>query len=196
MTVHINLVPESSRKKRTIGVLPIKSLQLPREVVIGLVGGLVAMLVAVHLVLQFFIVLRFVQLHQSTGTLKRISGQKTEVDSVLQHLRKLQNNLKTIDGISKNRKIYWAPKLNALSDVLARGIWLEQISLDKKKLIMKGSAVSKSGAEMIEVNNFVSKLKNDKIFSGDFSRLEQGSIKARKISNTTIADFTITAQLK
>lgn len=196
MVVQINLVPENLRKRKKTPGFSLQGFQLPREVVIGLIGGLTALLIFVHFLLQFFIILQFVQLHRYHGEKTRLAADKANADRVLGELRKIQANLKVIDGISKTKKIYWAPKMNAISDAITRGVWLERITVEEKKLSLNGSAVSKSAAEMIEVNNFVSKLKGDVAFSKDFSRIEPGAIKTRKISSTPVADFTITANIK
>ncbi len=196
MSVQINLVPESARKKKHAGVFPIKSFHLPREVVIGLVGGLVALLVVVHVLLQALITVQFVQLHRYHKMQEQLAPEKTNVDRILGELRKVQANLKMIDGISKTQKIFWAEKLNAISDTITRGVWLEKMSLEGKKFTLSGSAVSKSASEMIEVNNFISKLKSNAVFAGNFTKIEPGTIKTRKVNNTPVADFTITANVK
>lgn len=164
--------------------------------IIGLVGGLVALLVLVHVVLQIFIFVRLAQLYRYKSVQKELAGAKTDVDVVLQDLRKLQSNLNVIEGVVKNHKITWAPKLNEISNQITRGVWLEELSWEGKTLTLRGSAVSKTGAEMIEINNFISNLKKDTIFNQGFSKIEAGTIKSHKVSNTAVADFNVTATVK
>jgi Tfp pilus assembly protein PilN len=196
MTIQINLIPESLRKRRKSSGFPVKSFLLPREVVIGLVGGLVGFLVFFHVMLQLVITVRFVQLFQYRRGIERLATKKQEAEGVLQQLRQLQSNITMIDGVSNTKKIYWSAKLNAISDSLTRGVWLEKISWENGTFLLRGSAVSKSAAEMIAVNNFVTKLKGNAVFTRDLGRIETGQIKTRKVNLTPVADFSLTAQAK
>ena len=196
MAIGLNLVPENLRKRRKSGFAPIKGFQLPREVVIGLVGGLLALLVFIHVLLQLVIIVQYVQLYRYQGTQKGLSAKEIEANQVLQQLRKLQASLQLVDDLSSRRSVYWAPKINAISDSMSRGVWLEKLELEGKKFTLTGSAVSKTASEMIEVNNFTSKLKSNATFSRDFAKVDPGSIKTRKVNSTAVADFTVTAMLK
>lgn len=196
--IEINFVPENLRKKRRSRTLLGRNLSfaLPKEAVVGIVGGAVIFLLLVHLVLQFVIVGRYVQLK----TLKREAGtmtqEKTNVDRVVQELKRLQDKEKSAEKIAGGKDISWSKILNRISDSLSRGVWLNRMTLNDTTLMINGSAVSKNKAEMINVHAFTTALKEDKEFMAFFSDLELGIIKSRMVGQTPVADFTIRADLK
>lgn len=196
--IEINLVPEHLRKKRRAKTVLGRNLSfaLPQEAVIGLIAGAVILLLFVHITLQFFIVVRFVQLkglrHKTSG----MSTEKANVDGIVQELKRLQDKYKSVEKIAGGKDISWAKILNQISDSIPRGVWLNRMALNETTLMIQGSAVSKSKAEMINVHNFTTNLKADKEFMSSFSDLELGIIKSRMVGQTPIADFTIRADLK
>lgn len=194
--IEINLVPESLRKKRKSKALLGRNVVLPREAVVGLVGGAVVVLLLVHVLLQFLISVKFVQHKDYKSQSEKMAAQKTNVDAVVQELKRLQGKYKSAGKIAGDKNISWARKLNELSDSLPRGVWMSRITLDGDTLLIQGSAVSKNKTEMINVHNFTSNLKADQVFMTSFSNLELGLIKSRTINQTPIADFTIRADIK
>ncbi len=194
--IEINLVPQSLRKKKKSSGLLGRTLVIPREAVVGLVGGIVALLLLVHIVLQSLITVRFVHHKKLQNDLSRIASQKTNVDRIVGELKDLRQRYQAIEAVAGEKNISWARKLNEISDNLPRGVWLNRIMLDGNTLLIQGSAVSKNKTEMINVHNFTSNLKASEAFMNDFRELELGLIKSRNVNLTPVADFTIRADLK
>lgn len=172
------------------------ALNLPKEAIIGLVGGLLVLLVLAHVILQAFIFLRFAQQASIKQKMDKIQTDKTNVDRVVTRLRALQAKVQSIENLTVSQRILWSQKLNDLSDSIPRGIWLTKMSLEARVLLIEGSAVSKNQNEMISPNNFVSLLKAQERFVADLSTLEVGVVQRRKVLSTEVADFSITAKLK
>jgi len=194
--IEINLVPTSLRKRKKSSGLLGRTLVIPREAVVGLVGGIVALLLLVHIVLQSLITVRFVHHKKLQSDLTRISSQKTNVDRIVSELKGLRERYQSIEAVAGEKNIVWSQKLNEISDNIPRGVWLNRIMLDGNTLLIQGSAVSKNKTEMIHVHNYTSNLKASEAFMSDFAELELGLIKSRKINLTPVADFTIRADLK
>jgi Tfp pilus assembly protein PilN len=196
--IEINLVPEQFRKKKKSANIfgTGQAMALPKEVMIGIVSGLSLLLIMVHILLQFIIIIKFVQLKKYRNTSSRMSSEKTNVDRVVQELKNLQDKFKSVEQIAGGKDVSWSKKLNQLSDHLPRGVWLNRMTLDGSTLLIQGSAVSKDKTEMINVHNFTNNLKADGDFMASFNDLELGLIKSRMIGQTPVADFTIRADLK
>lgn len=194
--ININLVPENLRKRRKTPLFSVNALNLPKEAIVGMLGGLLVLLFAIHFLLQMVIFTRFIQHARAKKQWERILPEKQKVDVVINELRSLQNKLSSIDKITNEKKILWAQKLNALSDVVPRGIWFNKLTLDDRLLIIDGSAVSKTRDEMVSVGNFTSSLKADTNFMAGLNNLELGSIQRRQLKALDLVDFVITAKLQ
>ncbi len=193
--IDINLVPEALRKKRRGQGLS-DTLNLPMENVIGTIGGLLVLLLAIHICLQGFIFVQFFRHAGLKNIQERLVSDKGNTDRIVTELRTLQAKLKSVENLTTAKRINWSQKLNIISDSLPREIWLSKISLEDKSLLIEGSAVSKNADEMISVGDFFSRLKEQKMFMNDFFSLERGVTQRRKIQATELADFSITAKQK
>ena len=194
--LEINVAPPQLRKKRKRGASAMGVFKIPKEAIIGLVGGLFVLLILAHLVLQGIIFVKFAQHTSIKKQWEEILPEKKEVDVILNELRMLQNKVGAIEKVTTGKRIFWASKLNDISDSLPRGIWLRKLSLDEKVLIIDGSAYSKLGDEMISVGNFVTNLKDKESFLKGLENIEVGSIQRGKIRNIDIANFIITIKVK
>lgn len=193
--IEINLIPYSLRKNKK-GKLSLKEFNIPLEVVIGLGGGLIVLLILAHVFL-LVVNIRSVARHKEfKKNMEAVSPEKQQVEKVINELRALQGTQKAVEGILPGRKIYWAQKLNVLSDSIPRGVWLKRVNLEGDVLLIEGSAISTDNEAMINVHQFTSTLKSQREFLEHFNDLELGSIQRRKIKQMDIADFMITVRLK
>lgn len=193
--IEINLTPLSLRKKKKSPFL-LKGLNIPLEVVIGLGGGLVALLIVIHTILLGIDVQ---QIAHHKGLKKKwdsLLPSKEKVDGVVNELRVLQGKQKAAEGVLFDEKIRWSETLNALSESLPPGVWVKRISLEEGLFSIEGSAVATEVEGMINVHKFTSRLKKEKRFLDHFVDLELGSIQRHKIKHMDIADFVITMKLK
>ena len=193
--IEINLLPAELKRKRKSSILP-KGFKIPLEMVIGAGGGLLILLILVHIFLLFMNITKLAQHRSLKAQWEKILPDKKNVDGIISELRLLQTKLKSIEDITGTEKIRWSKKLNIISDNMPRGVWLKKIALSEDKLFIDGSAISKANEEMINIHNFASNLKKDPDFLSQLSDLELGSIQRRKVSNVDISDFLINAKLK
>lgn len=194
--ININLVPQHLRKRRKLSILPVAFLNLPREAVVGLIGGLFVILFVVHIILQFVIFVKLFQYGKYQRQWNRVRPDKMKVDLVVKKMQSLQSKIDSIKNITTDKRIVYSTKLNAISDSLPRGVWLQKIRLDEDTLFIEGSAVSKIEDEMISVGNFAANLKKHENFMMNLANIELGSIQRRKIQSIEIADFSITAKMQ
>lgn len=191
--IEINLVPQSlqkKRKKKGIG------LNIPREIIIGLIGGVIVLLVIASILMQVMIYGKHTQLTALKKEWEGIEPSKKRVDDVLQKLRLIQTKVKSIEEITGVNKVIWSHKLNIISDVLPRGLWLNRIVVSDRVLLVEGSSYSKDEDQMISVHKFANDLKNQAHFMDDLKTFELGSIQRRNIQSIEVADFKITAEIK
>lgn len=194
--IEINLLPDHLRKKSKSSLFPFTALSVPREAMIGLVGGLILLLLAVHVILQVIIFVKFNQHAHQKKQWAEILPEKEKSDVVLNELRSLDGKLKAIEQITTRERLSWAHKLNVISDSLPRGVWLNKISLSEKVLLIDGSVVSREKEEIGSVGNFVTSLKKQKGFMHGLQAIELGAIQKRKIKSVEVADFLITVKMQ
>ncbi len=192
--IEINLLPERFRKKRRL--MQVETLQLPKEIIIGLAGGLICLLVIVHLTLLMLTIANKMSLSGLTGQWNKIQPQKKEVDAIKQEINDLESKTKTLTALKANKKIFWSEKLNRISESMVRGLWLTKIYFGEGILKIEGTAVSPKGEEMINVSKFTSNLKGNKKFYADLHHIELTSIERRNIKSIEVVDFIITTSVK
>ena len=192
----INLIPLASRKKVKKSILP-EGFQIPLEVIIGLGAGLFGLIMLMNIVLLY---LRFEKVRQYRELKKEwqsILPDKEKVDSVLNDMRQLQAEFKSIESIAPRNRVLWSQKLNIISDQLPHGVWFKRVVFNKDNVFMiEGSTIIKDSAELINVHRFASNLKRDPHFLEGLVNLELGSIQRRTIGHVDIADFLLTAKIK
>lgn len=193
--IEINLLPPNLRKKKK-KQNPLRIPNIPKEAVIGLIGGEAALLFLAHVILTMAMVANFTQRGRLEDELKKVSSQWEEAKNILGELRTMQNKLSAIEKVTTQQRTSWSQKLNDISDSLPRGVWLNKLSLDRKILLIDGSAVSKERNEMISVGTFASSLKNQKTFTEGLENIEVSSIQKRLIKQTEVSDFLISVKLQ
>ena len=192
--IEINLLPGRLGKKRRSSHL--EGFQIPKEIIIGLIGGLVCLLVIIHLIFLLFIAGAKMNLSRLEKQWRDLEPAKQKVDIVKDEINSIESNAKNIISLKANKRTLWARKLNLISDNMVRGVWLTRIYFGQGVLKIEGSAVSKRGEEMISVGKLVSNLKKDKDFYPDIKNLELTSLQRRNIKSVEVVDFLITMGVK
>ncbi len=193
--IEINLLPPQLRRRKKGRGLLGGGFNIPREVIVGLVGGLFVILLLISILLQTTIFIKFVQRKALKMEWEETLPSKTRVDAVISQLRNLQSKVKSIENITGAEDIVWSTKLNDISDSVPRGVWIKSIIGNEQRLAIEGSSVRKIKDEMINVHDFAANLKAQKHFSKNIDNLEVGSIQRRNIKNIEVADFSITANV-
>ena len=194
--IDINLIPDHLRKTRRNKALSAASFRIPQEMVIGLAGGLIFLLILIHSVLLVVSWMKTQQYAKLKKQWEEILPAKQRVDAVLKEGRILSNKIDAIDKVTTGKKVSWAQKLNDISDNLPRGVWLNKVSVGQKVLLIDGSAVSRTKEEMTNVGNFASNLKSCKTFMKGLENIELGSIQRRSVKSVEIVDFLITVRVR
>ena len=194
--IEINLSPENLRRKTRAQFFSLAAFNFPKEVIIGLVGGFLVILFIIHFFLQIAIFVKFAHHKFERKQWERLLPQKAQADITINELRSLQSRLSAIDKIKTEKRIFWSQKLNNISDLIPRGVWLNKISFKESILLIDGSAVSKMKDEMVNVGNFVSNLKSKDTLIAGLQNIELGSIQRRQVKLIDVVDFIITAKLK
>ncbi len=194
--IEINLVPVNLRQKERSGAGIWTSIDLPKEILLGVGSMVIILLVLIHLSLIGMYVAKLTQQLMYKGTWQKMLPDKNNVDSISQELRDLRTKTATINDITSKKAIVWSQKLNILSDIAPKGVWFKKILWDNSLLVLEGSAFSKLHDEITIVGNFVSTLKKDEGFAKDFSSIELNSIGRSKKGMMEVADFKITAKVK
>ncbi len=193
--IEINLVPPQLRKKRKREG-PLKGVNIPAEMIIGLVGGVVVLLLAVNLLVQVIIFVKLFQYKSLKGEWDQVAASKTNLDIITTQLRDLQSKAKSVEVMTGGEGIHWAGKMSYISESLPRGVWLRKIVVSKQRLGIEGSAISKGKDEITNVHTFASNLKNQPTFMDRLDDLEVGSIQRRTVKTVEIVDFSITTKIK
>ncbi len=173
-----------------------KGFLLPREVIIGLIGGFFVLLISLNIFLQALIVVKWISLSGLKQTWERVLPEKENLNQIEQDLRKRQSRIASIQKILGQHDIRWSKKLNIMSDELPRGVWFNRILFEDNFFLIQGSAVSKQKMEKINVTKFLTKLKETEFFVSDFKDIDIESIRSREISGTPISDFVIRADME
>ena len=107
----------------------------------------------------------------------------------------LKKKIGLISDMTTKKGILWAPKFNAISDAIPKGLWIRKMTLDHAGLTLEGSVVSKNQSEINNVDVFLSALKVNGNFMKGFSSLEVNSIQRDKNNAVEVTDFTVMAKL-
>lgn len=192
--IEINLLPEKLRKKKRTRETP--TVQIPKELIIGLVGGLVCLLIIIHLILLTFTLGAKVKLSVLEKQWNELTPAKQKVDVIKQEISSIESKMKYMVSLRANKRILWAKMLNEISDNMVRGAWLTRVYFGENTLKIEGSAVSKKGEELINVGKLANNFKEDKALYSELKGLEIASIQRKNIKSTETVDFVITAGIK
>lgn len=192
--IEINLLPLELRKK--------ERLKLPKEFyIIGI--GVLGLLIVLHATTGMVIEWKRYRVANLTRRWVKLAPLRKDVDIIRQETADLGRRAGDIDQLMV-RDFLWSEKLNQLSNLVVPGIWLRELSLSPSPpsknlpstLNLKGSVISRQGEEMAIVGRFITNLKQDKDFSGNFDNIELKSIQRRGIKGTEVMDFMLICRFK
>ncbi len=192
----INLVPEQLKKRSASDVLSFINLGISREIIFGVGGAFVALLIIFHVMLLVMQLSQAARLGSVKAVWNQLLPDRTRIDTIGVELREMKKKMDTIKDLTTAKAGQWSMKLNILSDALPKGVWLKRLVLDNGSLMLDGTAYSTLHNEIVIVGNVVAALKKDAAFSNDFSSIEVQSVQRAKRGPTEVADFVITAKLK
>ena len=192
--IDINLIPPALRVNGK-GNANSLTINIPRNILVGVGAGLVLILVTVHLLLGAVWLMGFSRLSYCNAQWGKVLPDKVILDAIYAQSGDLKKRFKMIAEMTTKKGVVWAPKFNAISDALPSGLWIRKMILDKVGLTMEGSVVSKSQNEINNVGLFLAALKQNNVFMKDFYSLEVNSIQRGKNNAVEVTDFTVMAKL-
>lgn len=188
--IEINLLPQQLRLKTKRMPKSIKTKQI-----LYIIPLLVGMTILIHLYLAVISITGSYKLKTLNAKWSKFEPQRKIIEDFRKEYGLLSTDLKAMQQLS-SQKINWSEKLNRLSLNLPYGIWFNKLTLDQKKLIIEGTAVSLQKEEMNLINKFMDNLRNDLAFSKGTSNLELGPAQRRTVAGYEVLDFVLTCTLK
>lgn len=108
---------------------------------------------------------------------------------------KYQKKLENLNEETEKLKSKLTPLLNSLPQIIPEGVWLEEISLTKEGLILKGLCYyGDKEKESDVIYKFLSSLRENNIFTQKFKEIDLISMGRREKRNLTLTDFEISAK--
>lgn len=200
--IEINLLPDAYKIKKEA-----KQQHIPVNLILLSIN---AVLLAIFLIITAINVGRSITLHALNVRLKGLAPEQQKIIAIQQKTLNLKTTNALFSSLVTN-KFLWAKKMNMLSDLIIPGIWLRQLSLEKKAadqvqaaaspqgnkfLKIEATAVSVDHDEMGTIGNFVRNLKLDKEFFQDFKGIELEGVLRRQIAMVEVMDFTLICLFK
>jgi hypothetical protein len=192
--IDINLIPVALRKDGQADAHSV-AINIPKEILLGVSATVIFLIVLIHLILGVLWLVGMGHLSNDKARWQKLLPDKTTFDSIDKESKDLKKKIAMLSDMTTKKSVLWAPKFNAISDALPKGLWLRRMVLDKVGLSMEGSVVSKNQNEIADVGEFVSALKQNDAFMKNFSSLEVNSIQRSKSNAVEVTDFTVMAKL-
>lgn len=133
---------------------------------------------------------------------KKSSALKTgykEIEKLNEIKKECEEKLSFYEKILENN-ILWSKKMSLIGKNIPPQVWLTSIHTEtspKKMLVIRGSAVSLVESEIIDsISQFVERLKNETVFSGDFSVIKLGPLVSEKKAALDIMNFSLFCEFK
>src|SRR5262245_11456259 len=122
--IDINLIPPASRK-RTSGPLSRSNIDLPPEILFGVGGGCLALLIIAHVFLLGAWGIKAIVLAAHKAAWQDVLPDKKNIDALAGELRDLKKRMASITDVTSSKSMGWSHKLNLISDALPKGLWLK-----------------------------------------------------------------------
>jgi len=199
--VQINLLPSSAKKQQQRKM----ELGLKLEPLIFIAIGIIVSIGIVWALLG-------VRISMQRKQLSQLDQEMQSLKSSLRKLNKLEQDKKLLGGklefLSQQLKkeIIWAENLNHLSNLVPEGIWLKKVELETEKKDnlssyvgwdINAAVVSLYDEEMMDlIGKFMTALKQDQVFSEQFSEIKLISSKRGKFQNIAMMDFNLFCQFR
>lgn len=192
--INLNLIPVDLRKKSK-GLLG-GTINLPREILLGVGVLVVFLLVLIHSFLTINWLVKRIALQQVSNNWKSVEPDKKAIDAIGEEVKAINKKMKSLEDFVKKRQTTWSQKINIISDVMPKGVWLTKLVIDEKSLVLQGMGVSKQRNEIVMIGSLNTALKKEPMFASDFSNIEVNAINRAKFNTADVSQFTLTAKLK
>lgn len=199
--IELNLLPKELRKK--------EKKKLPKIKVIPIAAGVVASLVAVHLVLEAVALWDYLALRQMKSKWEGLRPLKEKTDEMSVEITDLEKKIVSIRKIA-TPPIDWAKILSGLNQAVVPGVWLCEFAPRAGKtgsqdvqpggspesLELTGYALGSSEVATATVAKFISNLKKTQEISEYFDEIELNVIDTRTIAGQESVFFKLSCSFK
>ncbi len=199
--IEINLLPEELRLRE-------KGFEVSKELAILIGVSALLILASLYFLLAGWVVSQEQSLKKWLAEKSQLEIPLKEVTQLKQEIQALQDHFQKAEKIL-SRSFLWSKKLNQISDLLVSGIWLTELTLQKKTLtqggtvvstesalIISGRAYSKSHEETALVGRYLSVLKSDQDFFQHFKDIQVENIQGIKLGEVLVAKFSLVCPMK
>ena len=134
-----------------------------------------------------------------------IENRQQTIDQIEQDTKELKEsgkiNLSKIDIKTLNKfedkRMFWAPKLIALSEITPEDMSITRLNFENKKLEISAiSKIDEGEKDMKIVQQFMKKLEENEEFNKDFKQIKFDSSERTKAKGQEVLSFTVKARLK
>ena len=194
--IQINLLPENLKRTSKKELLTTGLFRIPPEIIIGFGGGLIVLLITMDLLLGAAVAFKVAKGQFYVQRKKMLLPDGKTEQIVANELREARMKIDGIQEILRGPTLVWSQQLNGLSDLVTKGVWFRKLNFDDKNFLISGSSVSKTHNEMEHLQEFLSNLKKDPLFTRFFQDPRLQEEQHRQINALDIVDFSINAQIK
>jgi hypothetical protein len=192
--IDINLIPSHLRKKSGKG--GIYALNIPLEILFGVGGLFVIVIVCAHALLGADMAKGLIQQQAVKGQWGALQSEKKKLDDLSTEVKDIKKKMNTINDITSKQLKPWAKSINLISDHLPVSLWLRNVYLQSNIFFIEGSAYAPGENEISIVGGFATALKNEDVFKQEFSSVEVNSVTRSKRGKTEVTDFVVASKLK
>ena len=134
-----------------------------------------------------------------------IENRKSTIQEIIRDTEKLKkegkinlskSDIKTLNKL-ENKRMFWAPKLIALSEITPDRMSITGFEYDHKRLKISAiSSVDKSQKDFDIVADFMKRINENEEFNKDFKNIKFESMEKSNAKGNEVLSFTIQARLK
>ncbi|MBN1794446.1 MAG: hypothetical protein JW844_05725 [Candidatus Omnitrophica bacterium] len=182
--IEINLFPDKNFK------LLIKKnfqIQLPEISASRIMLGTLLVVLIVHLALSTIIELEKREIKKIEDQLALKGVDTIAVNNQKEENKVLEAEVERFEKITKGDFLL-AQKLNVLSDLLPKYVWLINIDLQSDALRLSGTEIMK-GQREVQIWDLIHALKNNKVFFEGFEDIKLSYTKRKRMGKAEVVDF-------
>jgi Tfp pilus assembly protein PilN len=160
---------------------------------------------ALIVILNMFFGFMLMNKHNIVNNLEKkykvYQGLQGEVKSLQENIDYLNRKSALMQNFLPT-KFYWSEKLLELSKKVPEEIWFQRLSIssdrEKDTLRINGSVANLNREEkpLSILNNFIKTLKDDEVFSKNFSEIRLVDVKSSSLQNKEVLEFNLELPLK
>ena len=183
--IEINLLPEELKpKKENLNIL------LLRQVLLLIIPAAIGLLIIIHLYLGGLFLFKTLQYKSLNKNWAQLEDSREEVSQWKSQYKVSSGQTEYMNKLLAGR-ITVSDKMQALSEVLPKGVWFDRLNFNQQKIHLEGSVVSLDKEQMRLLNLFINQLKENYPFFKDTIPVKLGRINMRTLGGFSVMDFVL-----